>query len=128
VLARYSEEGKAVRPRIALEVCVAALLLVALCACAEPVGSPSWGGPVHYGAPRYYSSPTYYAPRYYGSPGYYAPRYYGGSTYQRRGYVHGYRAPPAHGWAQRQERTAAPRTEHWSQERLRQHWQQLLGR
>jgi hypothetical protein len=93
-----------------------ALLGVSLCACAEPTGGRSWSGPGYY--------PGGYAGRAYGS-------YYPGPGYYRDYRADRYGAFPPYGprhWTRRPEHRPAPRVENWSQDRLRQHWDQLKRR
>jgi hypothetical protein len=86
-----------------------ALLGASLSGCAA-AGGPGWGGPSYYSG-------------YYPGPGYY-PGYYAGPQYQRWYYadrVDRYRTLPPNRF-ERPEVRPAPRTEHWSQERLRHYW------
>jgi hypothetical protein len=61
----------------------------------------------------------YYGGGYYGGPpGYYGSPYYGGGYgYGRYGGYDGFYGPRGYGG-----RPSSPRTENWSQDRLRQHW------
>lgn len=92
------------RPRFLSAIGALALLGLGLSACA-PVGSSGWGGRGYYSG--------YY-------PGYY-PDYYAGPLYNRYYYADRYRALPPQRFEHREFRPA-PRTEHWSQDRLRQYW------
>jgi hypothetical protein len=110
-----------VRSYIVSAMAVLTLLGVCLCACAESTGGRQWNDPGYY--PGGYSGRSAYG-------GYYGG-YYPGPGYYRDYRADRYRALPPQGphyWAQRPEHRAAPRTENWSQERLRQHWEQLKQR
>ncbi|MBD0275237.1 MAG: hypothetical protein ICV73_25345 [Acetobacteraceae bacterium] len=66
----------------------------------------------------------YYGGGYYGGPpGYYGSPYYGYGPYGGGGYDRFYGGPRGYyGGGGRPYDRPAPRTENWSQERLRQHW------
>jgi hypothetical protein len=106
-----------VTPPFLAVACLAVLLATGLAGCAAPAG-PQWSGPGYYGGPSTYGSPGYYgAPRYYGSP-----RYYAAPGYQDRRH---------RDWARPEGRPhhqqQGVRREHWSQERLRQHFDRQTG-
>ena len=106
------------------------LLATGLAGCTAPAG-PQWSGPGYYGRPGAYGGPGYYGgPSYYGSPGYYrAPRYYSSPRHDTHP---GYQDRRHRDWARPegrpQHRQQGVRREHWSQERLRQHFDRQTGR
>jgi hypothetical protein len=109
-----------VSPRILATIGMTVLAMVGLAGCAAP-------GPVvrhepgyhhHGGPPPWVGTPRYRAPRHWADD-----RYYGRDPVRRgwdgrRGYAP---PPPVH-------RPPAPRQENWSQDRLRQHWEQQWDR
>jgi hypothetical protein len=67
--------------------------------------------------------PARYGGSYYGGPGYYGSPYYGGYDYGPSGGYNRYYGPRGHyGGGGYPGRLSQPRTENWTQERLRQHW------
>ncbi|MCB4823615.1 hypothetical protein [Roseicella aerolata] len=112
------------RPRTMYRSCCVLLLALGLGACAEPAGGSRWGSSGYY--PGYYGRSYDYSGYSRGPYGYPGP--YAGPGRYRGYYADRYGGAPSRGWAHRPERRHEPRVEHWSQDRLRQHWGEMLRR